>query len=421
MIFKLSFKEIRKNKAYTFFNLIQLILVLFLIILLVSSLQSTLKYYMPMRNILTSKGFMANLLFNDEGEVILNDQLYSFSDKIDKVYSNGREFFEIKNSTGKSEDSEFLNAITIDKAIINAHKPLMKSGQWLSDITLSDNKNEIYAVITKNKLGYTTGSVINTTYPDKNNVTFTDKTENPITIKIVGEIEDGENLFYQSNTAVAGEEKLTTDFETISAQFYPYNSADEDEPFLIIIKNELDDKNYQTWTSGTSFITFDNDTTKEELSEAKEKIAEYGQVYSLETVNRKSLREAKDQAFTIVPMIISILIFLAISSICLTAINTKKQLRSYGILYICGSRWKQCALISVCTTLLTTLIAVILTGALIFTAIHFELLRGTVITIGKWQILSCCAVLLFNFIISLIMPFTIIGRTSPREIVKNNE
>ncbi len=415
MIFKLSFKEIRKNKIYTFFNLIQLILVMFLIVLLVSSLQSTLKYYIPMKDILTSKGFMANLFINNEGQVILNDQLYSLSDKIDKVYSTGQEFFEIKNSTGRLEDSNCLTAITIDKAIINAHKPLMKSGKWLSDITLSDNKNEIYAVITKNKLGYTTGSVINTTYSDKN------ENEKPITIKIVGEIEDGENLFYQSNTAVASDEKLNTDFETISAQFYPYNSSDEEEPYLVITKNELDDKNYQTWTAGTSFITFDSDTTKEELSDAKTKLSQYGQVYSLETVNKKSLQEAKDQAFTIVPMIISILIFLAISSICLTAINTKKQLRSYGILYICGSRWKQCALISVCSTFIITLFAVILTGIVIFLADYFGLLKGTVITIGKWQLISCFAVLLFNFIISLIMPFTIIGRTSPREIIKNNE
>lgn len=416
MIFKLSFKEILKNKGYNFFNLLQLTLVLILILFLVSSLMSTLKYYLPMKDILKSKGFMVNLSINDFGETIINDQLYSFSNKIDKIYSTGNEFYEIESSDDQSEFGNYLTAITLDNVIINSHKPLMKSGKWLSDITISDNDNEIYAAVTKNSLGYKTGSIINSKAHDKSG------NEKAITIKIVGEIEDGEKLFYQSTSAVAADVSLRTDFETIEAQYYPYNSSDEEDPYLVIIKNELDEKNYTTLTFGTSFITFDNDTTKEELSEAEAKLSEYGgQVYNLETVNRKSLQEAKEQAFTIIPMIVSILFFLAISSICLSAINTKKQLRNYGILYICGSRWKQCALISVCSTIITSLFSVILTGMVIILADYFELLRGTVITFGKWQLLACCAVLLFNFIISLIMPFTIIGRTSPREIVKSND
>ncbi len=415
MILKLSLKEILRNKGYNFFNLLQLTLVLTLIILLISSFMSTLKYYLPMKGILQSKGFMVNISINDFGETVINDQLYSFSDKIDKIYSTGQEFFELKETSGQLEPGDYINAITLDKAIIKSHKPMMKSGKWLSDISKSSKNDELSAVITKNSLGYTTGSVINTKTKDKKG------NEKPITIKIVGEIEDGERLFYQSTSAVAADVSARTDFETIAAQYYPYNSSDEEEPYLVITKNELDEKNCMTLTFGTSFVTFDNDATKEELSDAKTKLSQYGQVYNLETVNKKSLRDAKEQAFTIIPMIICILIFLAISSICLSAINTKKQLRNYGILYICGSRWKQCALISVCSTFITTLMAVILTGIVIFLADYFGLSKETVISIGKWQLISCCAVLLFNFIISLIMPFTIIGRTSPREIVKSND
>lgn len=415
MIFKLSFKEIIKNKTYNFFNILQLTLVLVLVVLLISSLMSTLKYYLPMRDILTSKGFMANISINDFGETIINDRLYSFSDKIDKIYSTGQEFFEVKNSENQSEPGEILTSITLDKVIINSHKPLMKSGKWLSDIPQSDKNNELYAAIVKNNLGYTTGSVINTTATDKNG------NEKTITIKIVGEIEDGEKLFYQSGSAVAADVRLRTDFEAIESQYYPYNSSDEEIPYLFIAKNELDGKNYETLTFGTSFIIFDDNTTKEELSEAETKLSKYGgEVYSLETVNRKSLQQAKDQAFTIVPMIVSILIFLAISSICLSAINTKKQLRNYGIYYTCGSRWKQCALISVCSTFITSLFAVILSGAGMFLAERFELLKGTVITFGKWQLIAYLIVILFNIIVSIIMPFTIIGRTSPREIIKSN-
>lgn len=263
MIFKLSLKEIIKNKTYNLFNILQLTLVLILIVFLISSLMSTLKYYLPMKDILTSKGFMANISMNDFGETVINDRLYSFSDKIDKIYSTGQEFFEVKNSENQSEFGNILTAITLDKFIVNSHKPLMKSGKWLSDIPQSDKNNEFYAVIVKNNFGYTTGSVINTTATDKNG------NEKPVTVKIVGEIEDGEKLFYQSGSAVAADVRLRTDFEAIESQYYPYNSSDEEIPYLFIIKNELDEKNYETLTFGTSFITFDSDTTKEELSEAE--------------------------------------------------------------------------------------------------------------------------------------------------------
>lgn len=415
MIFKLSLKEIIKNKTYNLFNILQLTLVLILIVFLISSLMSTLKYYLPMKDILTSKGFMANISINDFGETVINDRLYSFSDKIDKIYSTGQEFFEVKNSENQSEFGNILTAITLDKFIVNSHKPLMKSGKWLSDTSASNKNNEFYAVIVKNNLGYTTGSVINTTATDKSG------NEKPVTVKIVGEIEDGEKLFYQSGSAVAADVRLRTDFEAIESQYYPYNSSDEEIPYLFIIKNELDEKNYETLTFGTSFITFDSDTTKEELSEAEKKLSEYGELYNLETVNRKSLQEAKNQAFTVIPMIVSILIFLAISSICLSAINTKKQLRNYGIYYTCGSRWKQCALISVCSAFITSLFAVIIAAAGMFSAEYLGLLKATVITFGKWQILACSAVIVFNIFVSLIMPFTIIGRTSPREIIKSDE
>ncbi len=168
MIFKLSLKEIIKNKTYNLFNILQLTLVLMLIIFLISSLMSTLKYYLPMKDILTSKGFMANISINDFGETVINDRLYSFSDKIDKIYSTGQEFFEVKNSENQSEPGEILTSITLDEVIINSHKPLMKSGKWLSDIPQSDKNNELYASIVKNSLGYTTGSIINTTATDKN-------------------------------------------------------------------------------------------------------------------------------------------------------------------------------------------------------------------------------------------------------------
>lgn len=415
MIFKLSLKEIIKNKTYNLFNILQLTLVLILIVFLISSLMSTLKYYLPMKDILTSKGFMANISMNDFGETVINDRLYSFSDKIDKIYSTGQEFFEIKNSENQSEPGNILTAITLDKFIVNTHKPLMKSGKWLSDTSASNKNNEFYAVIVKNNLGYTTGSVINTTATDKSG------NEKPVTVKIVGEIEDGEKLFYQSGSAVAADVRLRTDFEAIESQYYPYNSSDEEIPYLFIIKNELDEKNYETLTFGTSFITFDSDTTKEELSEAEKKLSEYGELYNLETVNRKSLQEAKNQAFTVIPMIVSILIFLAISSICLSAINTKKQLRNYGIYYTCGSRWKQCALISVCSAFITSLFAVIIAAAGMFSAEYLGLLKATVITFGKWQLRACLSVIVFNIFVSLIMPFTIIGRTSPREIIKSDE
>ena len=78
-------------------------------------------------------------------------------------------------------------------------------------------------------------------------------------------------------------------------------------------------------------------------------------------------------------------------------------------------------MISAFSSLITEVIACILSALVLVLVQSFGLLSETVIEFGLWQAVACVAVLVLNLITSVIMPIIIIGKTQPREIIKSNE
>ncbi len=60
---------------------------------------------------------------------------------------------------------------------------------------------------------------------------------------------------------------------------------------------------------------------------------------------KPELAEVRKQLIILVPVVVGLLILTMISVLSLTAISTRKQLRNYGVLYLCGGRRRQCAFI----------------------------------------------------------------------------
>ena len=106
-----------------------------------------------------------------------------------------------------------------------------------------------------------------------------------------------------------------------------------------------------------------------------------------------------------------------ISSISISAIYTKRHLRTYAIFYICGARWRSCALRSLRSGLITCGASVLLTAAVLVIG-KLTFMKDTVIGFGLIPLAVCAGVLVLYLALSMIMPLLIIGRTEPREILK---
>jgi hypothetical protein len=123
----------------------------------------------------------------------------------------------------------------------------------------------------------------------------------------------------------------------------------------------------------------------------------------------------------LMPLLICIFVLVAVSSVSLSALRAKKNLKLYGIYYVCGSKWNNCILINLINNTITS-VAGVLTALIAVNIIKIKgLLANTVFTFGGVQLLFVLAVILLNLLISMLMPIGIMRRNTPKEILTNNE
>ena len=100
--------------------------------------------------------------------------------------------------------------------------------------------------------------------------------------------------------------------------------------------------------------------------------------------------------------------------------NTKSQMRNYGIYFLCGCRWKGCLKISLAYS------AILLTGGMIIGAAAFLIFQNTEYAslfeqnLAMNNIYITLAIFVAMLIISLVIPFFMVRGTSPVETIKEN-
>ena len=169
---------------------------------------------------------------------------------------------------------------------------------------------------------------------------------------------------------------------------------------------------------GNQFIICDglDEATMKEYETKLSKLAGFS-YESFEAVNSGSKDHIYEQMITVFPIALCIFILTAISSISISAINTKRSLHKYAVFYICGARWRSCALKSLRKGLLTCLISTALAAAFLIAG-KLTFMKETVIRFAFVPILVCSAVIAVYTALVMIMPLLIIGRTAPREVLK---
>ncbi|MCD7773825.1 MAG: hypothetical protein LUH08_07205 [Ruminococcus sp.] len=396
--------EFKKNSRFNLIIAFEIAILLVVVVVTVSSVRSQLKYYLPMKDILDSKGCVAQIVYSasryDE-----EDAIY-YEEDIKNKYPCVDSILSMSHTTLSVADAEkYVNAYVYDDMLVEGCKPIMKNGKWLTEAKQEDGVLNV--VVTElNDFGFKTG--------DEYQIQSDDGSI--ITARVVGEILDGAAVLSRY-----GKDLELTEIDSYFAAYY-YDEDKGDLGFGIVSESEMDKYGLDyTLSTGVSFITVKDSSTDEELQTLMDGINNSGRCVEMSTVNSNSIRTVKKSLLFMAPIMIGVLLFVVITNICLSSINAKKQLRSYGVYYICGSRWKQCVFISVFSSIVTAAIAAVLAALALFIGDKAGLLKNTVIEFGSWQLLACLAVVVLYLITAIIMPLAIIGRTNPREILKNNE
>ena len=77
----------------------------------------------------------------------------------------------------------------------------------------------------------------------------------------------------------------------------------------------------------------------EEIGNAKQDLNSLGVgEISFEEIRNDTLSDVRKKLIVLVPIIAGLMLLTVVSILSLTAISTHKQLKNYGVLYLCGGR-----------------------------------------------------------------------------------
>lgn len=397
MLFKLGLKNLRHNIFINVLIIIQMTIVFVITISMVSTIISRFQFYNPIKEYLNSNGYfycVDNAINPDTQQTLRStDELYELLEGEKNIVASYNDWLTYNgdNSTFISYDDEFINMFT----------PELEEGQWF-DLS-KDQSDIVQVVVSENPYGFKVGDKI-----------ILNSFGNVIDAEIIG--------ILKKNTKIIGfsvSENKKYDCRNI---FINYNYEIEEKPLFILSQHGLVDKNVTMQLNGPVFVTYSKNISDKILEDNNSTMKK------MMTVNITPLNEMKEnsmnyifsQIYTIFPILICILILTLVSAVSVSALSTKNQLKNYAIYYICGLKWKQCAMINFYSSFISMIFSFIISIVLILITKLTGIMEETVIDLGIWQLIICILIIMFYIIISVILPISIIGKNTPNQILKSN-
>ncbi len=381
------------------FEVIQLAAVLTMMVLIVSAILSRYDLYLPFEKYFEREGFM----------VIATDPMTY--DKDLEEYAGSDDMINCQITSRVIGDVDF-GGIAYDDEFIESYAPPLEEGVWLSDSDDTYEKNGyIPAVITSCGGRYKVGDVLSQDYDIYNSVSNSTETVTA-KFKIIGVLKDKVNIA----SYVLDKPMEYGDCRDIFNVFS--DSFEENDWLLTRLSDEYAFFKSSSVVWGTQFVFYDGESD-EQLEQHKNKLLEKFKVMPLEDVKKGSMQYIYEQMYTLFPIAVCIFILTIISTVSISAIYTKRQLRNYAIFYICGARWRTCALRSLKNSAITCGIASILAAVVLIIG-KLTLLKETVISFGIWHFAVCALVIILYLALSMIMPLAIIGSNQPKEVLKED-
>lgn len=393
-MFSLGIKEFNRRIFSNLFIALQLAAVLFIIISIVSSVRSRIEYYEPIADQLKGEGLYAKL-----GGLATEEHFKEQFPQVESVfcaYSPALQINGIKTLKSYSQD------------VAEMYAPPLKEGKWISEIDV--NSETIYAVVNE-KSGFKIGDVVNgsfITYPP-DDITYTNPIENKCKIEIIG-------IFSDKTKFLGGERyyEMGEDFRSL----YGYG----ENKVFIMNKNQLQKIGINSTLSGEKMIIhFKDNLSEEEIADVSSKIRQYGATVNLQDFRDVSYMYVYHQLIQLLPILICIILLVVVSTIAISALNTKMSLHTYAIYYILGCTWKGCLVINFVNSLLTSICSVLMCTIFMNILKVTGKLQKTVITMGSYQLKWCGIMILAFVLISMLLPALFMRSTTPKEHLTSNE
>ena len=397
IIIKSAVKQLKRNPLMNILIITELAAVLTIMFILISLIESRFEYYLPFSDEFGGEGYLCNF------------EMPTAESDITELAKNGRCEFTYYGQfyvNGQQPDDENIPcSVMYDDKWINAYTPTMQSGVWL-DNTPDDGK--YHAVVTpENPLKLKAGDAIK----------VSDYDGKSIDVEIIGVLNDKQYVLgcsFFSQTDVVGRNNF---FD----MYYTYNTEVEADKWgLFFSKDELIDSPVCSGESGVygmGFVMTDdmNESDRKALEDALRSELAPGYTKELSEIRQNSFAYIKEQLYVLLPIALCIFVLTLITTVSVISISVNSQLRTYAILYICGAKWRQCALISFVYSLMIGLVSCVVCSIALAVVTR---MTQTVIKYGRYEILSAFLVLTIFLVFSALIPHLILHGNRPKEILK---
>ena len=408
MLFRTALRNLKRNPLMNILSLLQLIAVLLIAGIMVSSLCIRYRTYSPFADILGSSGYYctftgdgANRGYGTGGRYFYNGS-NELAEELGAVsVVSAHSVLKFGGMVLNEEYISDLKLLSYDDEIIKRYRPELKEGRWLSL-----DSSEVEAVVSDSTYGWKVGDVITLSVVSGN---AADINQRLIDVRIVGMLDEG--------TEVYGLNRPFTE-NTYRIMYRPYYPEREREPVILFshsVLNSYDETIVQTISS--SLITydeagFDKERAREGISKADGNYISY-----LKDMNEDSLAYLQEQLLQLLPIVTVLMILVLVSSVSISALSARRRLKDYAKYYVVGLQWNQCVLVNLLQSLVTAAAAVIVTVTALLIVQYTALSETFMILWNGWLLLALVGIILLYLLFSMIMPILMLRSVSPKQLL----
>lgn len=392
--------------------------------MIISVVNSRSVYYEPYAELMSHEGYVftpQNL--NSYSEDMEQKKFYnSLQGDIDVTYAYVRQLMtssDILKNDMYDEEIKYRNLICFENKILSKMNTPLASGKWPSSQRNSQGQIEAVAVMNREK-HLKVGDVIPFGLPDVKQGTKDITSVEMGELVIVGIVDSNQyypNHIMEGTVQGSNGRKNTRDVRNM---YSVSSSGIDDAEFIISAQadDRLRDDRYIG--SSTAFITYRSSPTDAIRNTNKELLTgQRGTFISMTDFKNSSDSYLYEQYIRLLPILLGVFIIVLAELICSVALHTKEQMRNYGIYFLCGARFRSCLRISLAYAL------IILAGGAVIGSCAFLIFQTTSYAqmfeqnIGLNNLLITLSFIPVMLIISLVIPFFMLQKTSPVEIIKS--
>lgn len=403
MLFKTAFRNLKKSPLMNMISFLQLVAVLLITGVMVSSLCIRYRLYTPFADLIQKSGYFATFSNganrgNGTGERFWYADSDEFAEEIgaESVLST----YDLITYTQWGDGVPAPRLLSYDDEIIKRYKPRLKEGRWLSA-----NSDEIEAVVSESSFGLRVGDVAEIALVIGNAAEWELKSFN---VRIIGVLDEGAEVYGM----ISDFDGASNTYRQLFRSFYP----DREETSVMLFSHSVLSR-FECATSITqAFITYD-ETTYDKAAAMEQIRKAGGSSVSLDKMYENSHAYLQEELLKLLPIVIVLMILVLVSGVSISALSTRRRLKDYAKYYVVGLRWGQCVLVNLFQSLITAVAAAAASAAVLFVAQYTALADLFMIFWNGWVVLAMIGVTVLYLLFSMIMPTIMLKSVTPKQLL----